>query len=83
MTITPHRTVEFTYPTGDQSVLEIKTIEYPASVAVMNKFSILICDGDGESISIHSRDQMVRLIQNLQFVADNVLEDNDPYWNKP
>ncbi len=78
MTIKTHRTVEHTYGNGDQSVLEVQTIEYDRPIDG-SKLSMLISDGD-TSVTIHSRAHMIRLIQNLQYIADRELDGRDPLW---
>ena len=82
MSIKKHRTVEYTYKLGDQDVLNIDTIEYPSQEKDGVSYSILISNNDDNSISIQSRDQLKRLIDNLAWVAANILDHSgDENWD--
>lgn len=81
MPIMTHRTVEHTYSSGDQSVLKVQTIEFD-TIIDDERAAILITSDGGESVMIHSRDQLKRLISNLQAVADNEAAALDDKWER-
>lgn len=68
MSIALHRTVEHNYEDGSQSVLSVKSMTYVRDERV----SLLVSNDYDQSISIHSRDQLERLIANLRVIADEI-----------
>lgn len=68
MSIVLHRTVEHNYEDGSQSVLSVKSLTYDRDERV----TLLVSNDYDQSISIHSRDQLERLIANLRVIADEI-----------
>ena len=74
------RTVEHTFENGSQSVIEVIKMAVPFKDKMSHTLILAKQDGDRESILIHSRDQLDRLIATLKNVADNHFDDVDAEW---